>query len=70
MYIVLNWCKHWCVTCRVGQCESNGCSCDVESDIFQRFIQHEGEGLLLPRVPYTLKNCHLMKRGEQEEQNE
>ena len=61
--------KEWCVTCRVGQCESNGFSCDVDSDIFQRFIYYKGKGLLLPRAPCSLKNCHLMESGGQEEQH-
>lgn len=60
--------KEWYVTCRVGQCESNGFSCDVDSDIFQRFIYYKGKGLLLPRAPCSLKNCHLMESGEKEEQ--
>lgn len=60
--------KEWYVTCRVGQCEDNGFSCDVDSDIFQRFIYYKGKGLLLPRAPCSLKNCHLMESGEKEEQ--
>lgn len=63
----LHW--EWCVTCRIGQHESNWFSCDVNCDMFQRFIQHEGEGFL-PRVPCSLKNCHLMESEQQWKQTE
>lgn len=56
-------CRAWDVTCGVGQRESDGISRDVDGDVLQRSIQREGERLLLPRVPRSLKNCHLRRRA-------
>lgn len=58
----LHW--DWRATCRVGQCKSNGWSCDVYSDVMKRFVQHEGESLFLPRVSCLLKDGHLRQNGE------
>lgn len=51
-------------TSRVCQCESNGCSCNVDSDVFQCLIQCDGEGLLRSRISCSLKNCHLTELRE------
>lgn len=54
-------------TSRVCQRESNGSSCDVDSDVFQWLIQCEGEGLLRSRISCSLKNCHLTELRERGE---